>query len=163
MIDRTEATYGIEPDWLVADTAYSSAPNLHFLVVQKGIEPHVLVIDKSWREDGTFSRGDFNYDDGRDCYVCPAGKILPRSCRRNAPRGDVLISYFSRAADCCSFPLKARSRAKSPSRKITRHIHEAARDVARAIANTAAYEKTRRDRKKVEMLFAHLQRILRMG
>ena len=42
-------------------------------------------------------------------------------------------------------------------------MHEAARDVARAIAKTAAYEQTRRDRKKVEMLFAHLKRILRMG
>ena len=42
-------------------------------------------------------------------------------------------------------------------------IHEAARDVARAIAKTAAYEQTRRDRKKVEMLFAHLKRILRLG
>ena len=52
---------------------------------------------------------------------------------------------------------------KSPSRKITRHIHEAARDVARAIAKTPAYDQTRRDRKKVEMLFAHLKRILGMG
>lgn len=163
MIDRTEATFGIKPDWLVADTAYGSAPNLHFLVDQKGIEPHVPVIDKSRREDGTFSRDDFNYDDGRDCYVCPAGKILPRSSRRHMPRGDDMISYFSRVADCYSCPLKLRCCPKSPSRKITRHIHEAARDVARAIAKTAAYERTRRDRKKVEMLFAHLKRILRMG
>ena len=163
MIDRTEATFGIRPDWLVADTAYGSAPNLHFLVDQKGIEPHVPVIDKSKREDGTFSREDFNYDNGRDCYVCPAGKTLPRSSRKRRPRGDDMISYFSRAADCCSCPLKSRCCSKSPSRKITRHIHEAARDVARAVAKTTAYEQTRRDRKKVEMLFAHLKRILRMG
>ena len=32
MIERTEATFGLKPDWLVADTAYGSAPNLHFLV-----------------------------------------------------------------------------------------------------------------------------------
>jgi hypothetical protein len=74
-----------------------------------------------------------------------------------------MISYFSRIADCCSCPLKPRCCPKSPSRKITRHIHEAARDVARAVAKTAAFEKTRRDHKKVEMLFAHLKRILRMG
>jgi hypothetical protein len=74
-----------------------------------------------------------------------------------------MISYFSRVADCRSCPLKLRCCPKSPSRKITRHIHEAARDVARAIAKTPAYEQTRRDRKKVEMLFAHLKRILRMG
>ena len=42
-------------------------------------------------------------------------------------------------------------------------MHEEARDAARAIAKTAAYQQTRRDRKKVEMLFAHLKRILRLG
>lgn len=30
MIERTEAIFGLKPDWLVADTAYGSAPNLHF-------------------------------------------------------------------------------------------------------------------------------------
>ena len=48
-------------------------------------------------------------------------------------------------------------------RRITRSIHEAARDVAREIAQTEAFEETRRHRKKVEMAFAHLKRILRMG
>jgi transposase len=163
MIDRTEATFGIKPDWLVADTAYGSAPNLHFLVDEKGIEPHVPVIDKSKRNDGTFSREDFIYDDEGDRYICPTGKILPRSSGKRQSRGDDMISYFSRLADCRSCLLKSRCCPKSPSRKITRHIYEAARDVARAVAKTAAYEQTRRDRKKVEMLFAHLKRILRIG
>ena len=163
MIDRTEATFGIKPDWLVADTAYGSAPNLHFLVDEKGIEPHVPVVDKSKREDGTFSREDFIYYDERDLYVCPNGKVLPRSNRRRKPRGDDMISYFSRVSDCRDCPLKPRCCPKSPSRRITRHIHEAARDVARAVAKTTAYEQTRRDRKKVEMLFAHLKRILRIN
>jgi hypothetical protein len=38
MIERTEATFGLKPDWLAADTAYGSASNLHFLVDEKGIE-----------------------------------------------------------------------------------------------------------------------------
>jgi hypothetical protein len=42
-------------------------------------------------------------------------------------------------------------------------VHEEARDVARALARTEAFAQTRRDRKKVEMLFAHLKRILRLG
>jgi transposase len=163
MIERTQATFGIKPDWIVADTAYGSAPNLHFLADEKGIAPHVPVIDKSKRDDGTFSREDFIYDNEHDCYVCPNGKIAPRSNRKRKARGDNMVSYFSRVTDCRSCPLKPRCCPKSPSRKITRHIHEAARDVARAIAKTAAYEQTRRDRKKVEMLFAHLKRILRMG
>jgi transposase len=163
MIERTEATFGLKPDWLVADTAYGSAPNLHFLVDEKGITPHIPVIDKSQRDDGTFSREDFAYDKERDCYVCLNGKVLPRSNGSRGSRGDDMISYFSRVADCRGCPLKSRCCPKSPSRKITRHIYEAARDVARAIAKTPAYEQTRRDRKKVEMLFAHLKRILRLG
>ncbi len=160
MIERTEATFGIKPDWLAADTAYGSAPNLHFLVDEKDIAPHIPVIEKSQRDDGTFSREDFVYDATRDCYVCLNGKILPTNGRL---RDDGMYAYYSRVADCRACPLKTKCCPNSPSRKITRHEHEAARDVARAIAKTAAYEQTRRDRKKVEMLFAHLKRILRLG
>jgi hypothetical protein len=100
MITRTEATFGLKPDWLVADTAYGSAPNLHFLVDEKSITPHIPVIDKSQRDDGTFSRQDFSYDKERDCYVCLKGKVLPRSSGSRGSRGDDMISYFSRVADC---------------------------------------------------------------
>jgi hypothetical protein len=48
------------------------------------------------------------------------------------------------------------------ARQIVRSIHERARDVARAVANGSRYRQSRRDRKKVEMLFAHLKRILKM-
>ncbi len=47
-------------------------------------------------------------------------------------------------------------------RKIARQLNEAARDVARQIATTPRYQQSRKDRKKVEMLFAHLKRILRL-
>ena len=47
-------------------------------------------------------------------------------------------------------------------RKVPRSIYEGARDMAREIAETDAYVVSRRERKKVEMLFAHLKRILRM-
>ena len=49
-----------------------------------------------------------------------------------------------------------------PARKIMRSIHEGARDMARDIAATDAYVTSRRQRKKVEMLFAHLKRILKL-
>lgn len=160
MIERTEATFGIKPEWLVADTAYGSAPNLHFLVDEKNIEPHVPVIEKSQRDDGTFSRSDFTYDADHDVYVCPNGKVLRTNGRL---RDDGMYAYYSRVSDCKNCSSKLRCCAKTPERKITRHQYEAARDVARAVAKTAAYEQTRRDRKKVEMLFAHLKRILRMG
>ena len=160
MIERTEVTFGLKPDWLVADTAYGSAPNLHFLVDEKGIEPHVPVIEKSKREDGTFSRSDFTYDADRDIYICPYGKVLQTNGRL---RDDGMYAYYSRVSDCKNCPFKLRCCAKTPERKMTRHQYEAARDVARAVAKTTSYEQTRRDRKKVEMLFAHLKRILRLG
>ena len=160
MIDRTEATFGIKPDWLAADTAYGSAPNLHYLVDEKGIEPHVPVIEKSKRDDGTFSRSDFIYDGDRNVYRCPNGNDLRTNGRL---RDDGMYAYYSRVSDCKHCPFKFRCCPKTPERKVTRHQFEAARDVARAVAKTDAYEQTRRDRKKVEMLFAHLKRILRMG
>lgn len=47
-------------------------------------------------------------------------------------------------------------------RKIVRSMHEAARDVARRIATTEQYKRSRCERKKIEMLFAHMKRILRL-
>jgi DDE family transposase len=73
------------------------------------------------------------------------------------------LAYRSSKYDCDACELKPRCRPNTPSRKVTRSIHEKARDVAREIAKTDAYVRSRRDRKKIEMLFAHLKRILRLG
>ena len=72
--------------------------------------------------------------------------------------------HFSTAPadDCDACELKPRCCPKMPARKVPRSIHEQARDVARDIAKTDAYVKSRRERKKIEMLFAHLKRILRL-
>ena len=50
-----------------------------------------------------------------------------------------------------------------PARRVVRDVNEDARDVARTLARTEAFEQSCRDRKRVEMLFAHLKRILRLG
>jgi hypothetical protein len=71
--------------------------------------------------------------------------------------------YFARQRDCEACALKPKCCPNAPARKIARSIHEAARDRARAIAKTEAYAVSRRERKKVEMLFAHLKRILGLG
>ena len=46
--------------------------------------------------------------------------------------------------------------------KNMRSQHEGSREFARAIAMTDAYLVSHRQRKKVEMLFAHLKRILKL-
>src|SRR3954452_9617026 len=65
--------------------------------------------------------------------------------------------------ECGICPLKPQCCPKEPSRKIPRDIHERARDVARSVVGTEGFEQSRRERKKIEMRFAHLKRILRLG
>src|ERR1700746_1553382 len=161
MIERTEACFGIRPKWLAADSAYGSASNLDWLVNEQGIAPHVPVIDKSPRGDGTVSRGGFSYDEERNVYICPAGKVLTTT-GKVATDGETLY-YRARTRDCRSCPLKSQCCPKAPLRRIPRSIYEEARDVARALAKTEGFESSRRDRKRVEMLFAHLKRIFRLG
>ena len=73
-----------------------------------------------------------------------------------------MMRYRASKLDCEACSLKPRCCPNAPARKIPRSIHEGARDVAREIAKTEAYATSRRQRKKVEMLFAHLKRILRL-
>jgi transposase len=160
MIERTEARFGIKPEWLTGDTAYGSAANLNWLANEQMIAPYIPVIDKSKRDDGTFSREDFTFDKERDIYICPAGNILTTT--RKVMNDDQLF-YRASKRDCDVCPLKMQCCPKEPARKVTRSIYEEARDVARACGKTEAYAQSRRDRKKIEMLFAHLKRILRLG
>jgi hypothetical protein len=65
--------------------------------------------------------------------------------------------------DCDVCELKAQCCPNAVARKIPRDLHEDARDVARALAATPEYEAACGLRKKVEMLLAHLKRILRLA
>ena len=161
MIERTEERFGLKPKWLAADTAYGSGKNLNWLVNDKEIAPHIPVIDKSKREDGSFSREDFTFDKERDVYTCPANKTLATTGKL-VNDGETLL-YLASTSDCRSCLLKTQCCPNMPLRRIPRSIYEEARDVARALAKTEAFEQSRRDRKRVEMLFAHLKRILRLG
>src|SRR5947209_10508506 len=161
MIERTEERFGIKPNRLAADTAYGSGANLNWLVKDKKIAPHIPVIDKSKREDETFSRDDFMFDKERNVYTCPAGKTLTTTGKL-VNDGETLL-YLASTRDCRNCPFKAQCCPKTPFRRVPRSIYEEARDVARALAKTEAFEQSRRDRKRIEMLFAHLKRILRLG
>jgi hypothetical protein len=72
------------------------------------------------------------------------------------------LIYFASKRDCEACALKPRCCPNVPARKIARSVREAARDKAPAIARAEAYAVSRRQRKKVELLFAHLKRILRL-
>ena len=76
MVDRVGERFDLMPERLIADTAYGSGPMLDWLVNERGIAPHIPVIDKSGRKDGTYERADFTYDAVNDAYICPGGKEL---------------------------------------------------------------------------------------
>ena len=167
MIERTQERFGLWPEKLVADAAYGAAPNLGWLVEEQGIEPHIPVLDKSARRDDTLARSDFTFDHDDDSYICPEGYRLRPFLRnfskpRSLANADGFIRYRAREKDCAPCQLKQGCSPNTPARKIMRSVHEGARDMARDIATTDAYLVSRRQRKKVEMLFAHLKRILKL-
>ena len=121
---------------------------------------HIPVNDKSKREDGTFSRSDFRYDPINNVYHCPAGKTL--TTPGTLVNDGTTLLYMARKHDCDGCELKALCCPKGPFRRIPRSQHEAARDITRSFAGTEIFEQSRRERKKIEMRFAHLKRILRL-
>jgi len=167
MIDRVEERFNLKPQRLIADMAYGTAEVLAWLVEDKRIAPHVPVWDKSQRSDGTLSASDFVWNEQANEYRCPAGHAL-RAFRRpfKNPRTGITkentIRYRASQFDCSSCDMKQQCCPNTPRRQITRSIHERARDEARRIATTEQYRQSRKDRKKVEMLFAHLKRILKL-
>lgn len=168
MIDRVRERFELWPERLIADMAYGSGEMLGWLVEERGIEPHIPVIDKSKRTDGTFSREDFAYDHRTDAYICPAGKELRRNRRkfqsiRHEPKDTGFAKYGAIKAECDACHLKERCCPKGAPRRIMRSEHEGARQMARDIAATDEYALSCKLRKKVEMLFAHLKRILGLG
>src|SRR3546814_16027014 len=107
----------------------------------------------------------FRFDHHCDAYVCPGGKDLQRYVRnfataRSGVYPDGFLRYRASKRDCDACALKQNCCPGQPARKIPRSIHEGARDMARDLSLTDAYVTPRRERKKVQMLFAPLKRIL---
>src|SRR5215475_5899552 len=167
MVDRVEERFQLTPERLIGDTAYGTASMLAWMVENKGFEPHVPLWDKTQRNDNTLSSSEFQWNEQADEYRCPQGHAL-RSQRRAFKKARTHITkantiiYRASQSDCATCPMKERCCPNTAIRKIARSIHEAAREVARRIRTTVQYQRSRYQRKKVEMLFAHLKRILKL-
>jgi transposase len=153
MIKRTDERLGLKPERLAADTAYGTGKFLHW-VIGTGIMPHIPVWDMSKREEGILSRADFTFDRQRDLYICPQGKFLRTT---GAVHDGRTIVYRASTRDCGPCPLKPKCTPNMTFRKIPRDVHEDARDATRALMGTPEFVKSRNERKKVEMRFAHLK------
>jgi transposase len=157
MVDRVARRFNLRPLRLAGDSVYGAVRLLKWLVDRK-ITPHVPVWDKSARHDGTFSRGDFVFDQERNVYICPGGAELTST--GNIDQGHI-VYYRANKKDCSACLLKPKC-TTAPMRKVTRDLNEDVRDSVRALANTEAFQNSSRERKKVEMRFAHMKRILKL-
>jgi hypothetical protein len=157
MLDRAGRRFDLKPERLAGDTAYGAAKLLKWLW-DRGITPHVPVWDKSARPDGTFSRDRFTFDKERNVYICPAGATLTHSGLVDQGR---ILPYRASRKDCSICKLKPRC-TTSVARKVSRDIDEDVRDKVRELANTEAFRLSSCERKKVEVRFAHMKRILKL-
>ena len=169
MVDRVEQRFGLKSTWLTADTAYGSAETLDWVVRTRKIVPFIPVFDKSTRTDGTWSRSDFTWDPKNDRYLCPEGHELFQ-CRRNysdpsrrQPK-EGWKKYRAQKSVCQACPSKPRCCPNADARFVTREEHEDVRDLARECVASVVYKKIASPRRrKVEILFADLKRILGLG
>jgi len=133
MMDRVERRFDLRPQRLAGDTVYGAVRLLKWLV-------------------------DFVFDQQRNIYICPGGAELTST--GNVDQGHI-IYYRASKSDCAQCSLKPKC-TTATVRKITRDLNEDVRDRVRALADTEAFQQSRRERKKVEMRFAHMKRILRL-
>jgi len=94
----------------------------------------------------------------RNIYICPGGAQLTST--GNIDQGHI-VYYRASKSDCSQCSLKPKC-TTATARKITRDLNEDVRDRVRALADTEAFQQSCRERKKVEMRFAHMKRILRL-
>src|SRR6476661_3646187 len=98
---------------------------------------------RATRTDGTFSRADFVFDQQRNIYICPGGAELTST--GNIDQGHI-VYYRASKSDCSQCSLKPKC-TTATVRKITRDLNEDVRDCVRALADTKAFQQSRRERK----------------
>jgi hypothetical protein len=158
MIERTEERFALKPKRLAGDVAYGTGDMLGWLV-DHDIDPHIPVWDQSKvAPEGKFTRADFIYDEERDVYTCPNGKVLTTSGR--VDKGTTL-KYLAKRSDCAQCPLKPQC-TTGRERRLGRDVNQEARDYTQALMATEAYRQSSIDRKQIERLFGEAKSHLSM-
>jgi hypothetical protein len=156
MLERVKEKHGLRPERLAADKAYGTGPFLGWLSERK-ITPHIPVLDRQHQNDGLLPRDAFTFDPTNNHYICPQGKILKHRTARAENR---IHTYRATGSDCKSCPVRQQC-TRGTKRTLSVPFDESARQDAAALKNTEAFQHSRRLRKKVEMLFAHMKQHLR--
>jgi transposase len=150
--------FGVRPQNLAADKAYGSGEFLAWLL-ERGIQPHIPVMDRQHQTSGRFTRDMFRYAPQENAYYCPEGKPLHYRGQKRSSQGDL---YRSTEAQCRGCPQK-KSCTGGSYRRLFVHWQEPARQTVRALAGTPDYKRSQRARYKIEALFAELKQQIKLG
>lgn len=157
MLERSRGALGFAPQSLAADKSYGTAPFLSWLNDRR-LTSYIPVLDRTAQTDGKLGREAFAYDAERDSFICAQGHELTF---RSVTKDTGVRRYKAAASACGSCPKKPLC-TDAPFRTLVRLEGEEVRDAVRALAGTEAFQVARTRRRKVEMLFAHLKRHLKI-
>ena len=141
-IDKFE----MKTEAICADASYDSG-EVHNAMLNRNIKTFIPERTRSGTPnyEPAFDPKVFTYDEERDIYVCPAGKVLRYSGYRKKDRRK---RYTAKKADCLSCPYREQcnGHTKNP-RMIDRTLHEKARSIQRQNIDTPEYRAAMRLRK----------------
>ncbi len=126
LIENHEKILG-SPSWIVADTKYGSEECLGYLQ-DKNIKTAIKPETKT-SKSGYFSKSEFRYDREKDCYICPANKLLKRKSKNYVANR---ISYKSNKKDCSLCPLREKCISGKGNFRIVSHYDSPCYEKAKA-------------------------------
>ena len=141
------------PESVAADTTYGNGEFLQWLT-DRNITPYMRTRDSALRKNNPgYGPERFTYQPESNSYRCPAGEQLNYVGLNARNRTHAYIGSAKRCRACSQKAQCTTGRYKY----LAIHIHEAARQRARDLANTPEFSRAQRQRKKVEALFAELK------
>jgi transposase len=155
MLGRAERVLGRAPHRMAADQSYGTGPFLAWLLERK-IEPYIPVLERKGQTKGKLTRDAFSFDPIANNFTCPEGKRLTY---QGADYRHRVHTYRTSPGECTACRMRA-SCTDGRVRTVVRLFDETARDQVRELAATPMFGAMAKQRRKVEMLFAHLKQHL---
>jgi len=158
MIEQTIDNAGGKPQAAVADAGYESGNSLQ-AAHDHQVEAYIAQQSRPKRE--RYSQDDFDYDDERDEFICPAGKRLVYRREHNR-QGTWLRQYATAQADCRDCRLRDRCLSPKGKRRelYVSHHAELARQMRRRLDSDAGRRVMRLRRQVVEPAFGTIKSVL---
>lgn len=112
-LERCVTTLGQTPKQIVADGDYTNHASVQ-AAAESGVDFYGSWQD-SWKpveydacgRSGEFLASAFSYDPKRDCFTCPAGKVLTRHARMDRGNGVITHVYHPGKTVCSECPLRS--------------------------------------------------------